>query len=69
MAEFNNFVHCSFIHKHELPQAYLDEIAAFINKNAAAVTLSATNGTSGNVDPLTGGSSYNAGAGGRPTAS
>jgi len=45
-----------FIHKHDLSQFYLDEIASHIVKNTGGQTLGG--GTGGNGDPLTGGSSY-----------
>lgn len=41
-----------FIHKHDLSQFYLDEIAAHIVKNTGGQSLGG--GTGGNGDPLTG---------------
>lgn len=46
----------NFIHKHELPQTYLDEVANFIIKNAAANPIAPN--TQGYRDPFTGGSRY-----------
>jgi len=43
-----------FIHKHELSQYYLEEIATHIMKNTEGKSLGALQ----NVDPLTGGASY-----------
>ena len=45
-----------FIHKHDLSQFYLDEIAQHIVKNTGGASLGA--GAAGNADPLTGGYSY-----------
>ena len=42
----------AFIHKHDLSQFYLDEIAAHIVKNTGGQSLGG--GTGGNGDPLTG---------------
>jgi len=47
-----------FIHKHDLSQYYLEEIAQHIIKQTGG---QAGAGVGGNVDPLTGGNSYNAG--------
>jgi len=49
----------TFIHKHDLSQYYLEEIAQHIINNTGGQTLGVETG--GNVDPLTGGSSYSAG--------
>lgn len=46
----------SFIHKNELPQAYLDQVAYFIVKNSAAKPIETA--TTGYQDPFTGGSRY-----------
>lgn len=43
-----------FLHANELPLGYIDQIADFIEQNAGGVKL----GSSGNVDPFTGASSY-----------
>jgi len=48
-----------FIHKHDLSQYYLEEIAQHIITHSGGQKLGAETG--GNVDPLTGGSSYSAG--------
>ena len=45
-----------FIHKHDLSQFYLDEIAQHIVKNTGGASLGG--GAPGNADPLTGGYSY-----------
>jgi len=45
-----------FIHKHDLSQFYLDEIAQHIVKNTGGQNVGTASG--GNFDPLTGGSSY-----------
>jgi len=45
-----------FIHDHDLPQHYLDEIASHISKNTNGQPLGT--GCFGNTDPLTGGNSY-----------
>jgi len=45
-----------FIHKHDLSQFYLDEIAQHIVKNTGGSSLGG--GAGGNADPLTGGYSY-----------
>ena len=50
----------AFIHQHELPQEYLDEIAGFIVKNSRHVPKS--QGVAS--DPLTGGGAYVSGSGG-----
>merc|ERR1719189_101361 len=46
----------TFIHKHDLSQFYLDEIAQHIVKNTGGQSIGG--GTGGNADPLTGGGSY-----------
>jgi len=48
-----------FIHKHDLSQYYLEEIAQHIITHSGGQKLGAETG--GNLDPLTGGSSYSAG--------
>jgi len=48
-----------FIHKHELSQYYLEEIANHIIQQSGGQQLGGAAG--GNVDPLTGGNSYNTG--------
>ncbi|KAI8355878.1 phospholipase A-2-activating protein [Mortierella sp. GBAus27b] len=48
----------TFLTKHDLPQAYLDQVADFITKNARAVNQGVTTFTS---DPFTGGSRYTPG--------
>ena len=55
-----------FIHKHDLSQFYLDEIAQHIVKNTGGSSLGG--GAGGNADPLTGGYSYHSEAvqGGAP---
>ena len=57
-----------FIHKHDLSQFYLDEIAQHIVKNTGGQSLGTASG--GNFDPLTGGTSYHSDAisGGGPAA-
>lgn len=49
-----------FIHKHDLSQYYLEEIAQHITTHSGGQKLGTDAG--GNSDPLTGGSSYSAGA-------
>eukprot|EP00092_Neocalanus_flemingeri_P037378 GFUD01040702.1.p1 GENE.GFUD01040702.1~~GFUD01040702.1.p1 ORF type:complete len:806 (-),score=248.04 GFUD01040702.1:260-2677(-) len=49
-----------FIHKNDLSQYYLEEIAGHIITHTGGQKLGAETG--GNIDPLTGGSSYHAGA-------
>ncbi|KAG7174341.1 Phospholipase A-2-activating protein-like [Homarus americanus] len=52
-----------FIHRHELPQEFLDQVATFIINNTKGMTL----GVEGNTqfaDPFTGGSRYQPGASG-----
>ena len=50
----------TFIHKHDLSQYYLEEIAQHIINSTGGQKLGTD--TTGNVDPLTGGTSYSAGA-------
>jgi len=45
-----------FLHTHDLPQNYLDEVAGHISKNTDNKPLGT--GCFGNTDPLTGGNSY-----------
>ncbi|KAI1317888.1 hypothetical protein EDD11_007550 [Mortierella claussenii] len=45
----------TFLTKHDLPQAYLDQVADFITKNARAVSQGET---AASGDPLTGGARY-----------
>lgn len=47
-----------FIHKHDLPQAYLEQIANFVITNAANGAVPETVGSSSYQDPFTGGSRY-----------
>lgn len=57
-----------FIHKHELPQMFLDQIAQFIMKNTESATIDSVGGST-YYDPFTGGNRYVPGAGyQRPTA-
>ncbi|KAK0547024.1 hypothetical protein OC846_002030 [Tilletia horrida] len=46
-----------FLEKNELPQAYIDQVVKFIEKNTEAVSI----GASDYVDPYTGGSRYTGG--------
>ncbi|KAH8412043.1 hypothetical protein KR222_007523 [Zaprionus bogoriensis] len=49
----------AFIHRHNLPQAYLDQVANFIVKNSEGAAPAATGVSStGYQDPFTGGSRY-----------
>ncbi|XP_017021946.1 phospholipase A-2-activating protein [Drosophila kikkawai] len=49
----------AFIHRHELPQAYLDQVANFIVKNSeGAAPVVQSQAPSGYQDPFTGGSRY-----------
>ena len=50
-----------FIHKHNLPQDYLDQVATFIAKNSSGKPRQSV-GTA--ADPLTGGGAYVSGSGG-----
>lgn len=60
-----------FIHKHELPQAYLDQVANFIVTNADNTPVIETSVSGSYNDPFTGegryipgsGSNFNSGAG------
>ena len=51
-----------FIHKHQLPQDYLDQIAQFIIKNSRGGGIVMEQGSS--CDPFTGGNAYVSGSGG-----
>ena len=51
----------AFIHKHQLPQDYVDRIANFIIKNSGNSMVQQV-GTS--CDPFTGGNAYVSGSGG-----
>ena len=53
----------NFIHEHELPQDYLDQIANFIITNTKGASL----GTAPNPDPYTGAGGYVPGMGAAPT--
>jgi phospholipase A-2-activating protein len=55
-----------FIHKHELPQDYLQQIADFVIKNSNAPIQWQTGSA---CDPFTGGNAYVSGSGGVPTSS
>uniref|UniRef100_U5EYL3 Putative phospholipase a2-activating protein n=1 Tax=Corethrella appendiculata TaxID=1370023 RepID=U5EYL3_9DIPT len=57
------FVAQKFIHKHNLPQIYLDQVANFIVKNSDSTPLASTAGSY--FDPFTGGSRYIPGSGNR----
>ncbi|KAL2918869.1 WD repeat protein Lub1 [Polyrhizophydium stewartii] len=58
-----------FIHRNEIPQAYLDQIADFIIKNAGVVTLGEETASSSYADPFTGPSRYvPGGSASRPAA-
>ncbi|XP_002074268.2 phospholipase A-2-activating protein [Drosophila willistoni] len=48
----------SFIHKNNLPQAYLDQVANFIVKNSENSTVVTQQTSTGYQDPFTGGSRY-----------
>jgi phospholipase A-2-activating protein len=67
LSEDPYFVAQTFIHKHELSQTYLDEIAHFIIKNTESETIGTT-GPSPFFDPFTGENRYvpTAGASARP---
>ncbi len=55
----------NFIHKHELPQGYLDTIANFIYKNSGGGGGGFSNGGGGGGhDPFTGGGAYTTGSSG-----
>lgn len=47
-----------FIHKHELSQAYMDQIANFFIKNVEGVTTGVTINESAAYDPFTGGNRW-----------
>lgn len=47
-----------FIHKNDLPQAYLEQVANFIIQNAKLTSLPAASTNEGFVDPFTGGGRY-----------
>ncbi|XP_013111115.2 phospholipase A-2-activating protein [Stomoxys calcitrans] len=48
----------AFIHRHQLPQAYLDQVANFIVKNADSAPLPTATNTGAYQDPFTGGNRY-----------
>ncbi|CAL4145489.1 unnamed protein product, partial [Meganyctiphanes norvegica] len=56
-----------FIHRHELPQDNLEQVATFIMDNTKGMTLGVNSDSSGGADPFTGGSSYRPGFGGGDT--
>lgn len=64
------FVAQRFIHKHSLPQAYLDQVANFIIKNSDNAPVQSGGSSNSFFDPFTGGSRYVPGSGTRmePTA-
>lgn len=47
-----------FIHRHELPQEFLDQVASFIMTNTKGMTLGVEGGGGQFTDPFTGGSRY-----------
>lgn len=47
-----------FIHKHDLPQAYLDQVANFIIQNSSNAPVQQTASSQAFYDPFTGGSRY-----------
>lgn len=57
------FVAQRFIHKHSLPQAYLDQVANFIVKNADNTPVQPSAGSNSAYDPFTGGARYVPGSG------
>ncbi|XP_065089431.1 phospholipase A-2-activating protein [Ochlerotatus camptorhynchus] len=57
------FVAQRFIHKHSLPQAYLDQVANFIITNADKAPVKPSAGTNSFYDPFTGGARYMPGVG------
>ena len=57
-----------FIHKHQLPQDYLDQIATFISKNSSGGGF-VMEQQAASCDPLTGGNAYVSGSGGVQAAS
>ncbi|MCL4124818.1 UNVERIFIED_CONTAM: hypothetical protein GTU68_054159 [Idotea baltica] len=58
----------AFIHQHELPQDYLDQVANFITTNAK-VSATSIGQSSSYFDPFTGGSRYVPSAGSAPSVS
>lgn len=52
------FVAQRFIHKHSLPQAYLEQVANFIITNSDNTAVKATPASSAQYDPFTGGARY-----------
>lgn len=52
-----------FIHKHNLPQSYLDQVANFITRNVGDAAVKSTGQPSTSADPFTGGSRYVPGSG------
>ena len=54
----------AFIHKHQLPQDYLDQIANFIIKNSGGGSASIPQQVGSSCDPFTGGNAYVSGSGG-----
>ena len=48
------FVAQAFIHKHDLPQSYLDQVANFIINNAKQGNVSISSGPPEYADPFTG---------------
>ncbi|XP_075153126.1 phospholipase A2 activator protein [Haematobia irritans] len=48
----------AFIHRHQLPQAYLDQVANFIIKNADGAPVQTATNTGAYQDPFTGGNRY-----------
>lgn len=57
------FVAQNFIHKHELPQTYLDQVANFIITNSGGAQVVQAPPTSGYEDPFTGSGRYIPGSG------
>jgi phospholipase A-2-activating protein len=57
----------TFLEKNDLPQVYLDEVVAFINKNTEGVTLGAEDSAT-YVDPYTGASRYQSNSSSVPTS-
>lgn len=53
----------TFIHKHELPQVYLDQVANFVIKNSGNVPVFKTASSCDYQDPFTGGGRYIPGVG------
>ncbi|XP_073826829.1 phospholipase A2 activator protein isoform X2 [Musca autumnalis] len=53
----------AFIHRHQLPQAYLDQVANFIIKNADSAPIQTATNTGAYQDPFTGGNRYVPGSG------